>query len=464
MHIISFDAYGWRAKNGDEINVENVARIADGLGAYWSDKYDNPVIYIGYDSRIDSGVYARVIAQVLSRYDIRPRVSDRMCPITALNYTAAHDDECMGAVMVTASSSSAQYNGVSFRNEHGCNLSYEDLRTIEGLIPTEYTLVDSEVEYVDIIDGYLDSLRLLVDTELIANSGLTVLLDPMYGSSKDILATFLADMGLDVIEMHGDDSFDFEGMRPRVQEPWIDECERATVNLGADVGFALDGDGDRVAVIDSTGHFIGPHKLATLIALHLVEDRGWDGRLCMPVTGSSYLRRAAQATDRSLSTVPMGFSWQVQEMLKSDVCMGSDTQGGLAYAAHLQERDGFLTILFFLEMMAYRNQSVSELVDGLEGRFGKLYYGNKAIGLDSAVAQMLNNILPGYNPSQIAGRIPVAVTHGDGLRVDFEDGSWALMRPSRTTQEIKIYAEAPSPLERDELMQGMVQISKEIFE
>ncbi len=88
----------------------------------------------------------------------------------------------------------------------------------------------------------------------------------------------------------------------------------------------------------------------------------------------------------------------------------------------------------------------------------------KAIGLDSAVSQMLNNILPGYNPAEVAGRVPIAVTHGDGLRVDFEDGSWALMRPSRTTQEIKIYAEAPTPLDRDELMQGMIQISKDIFE
>ncbi len=464
MHIISFDAYGWRAKNGEEINIENVARVADGLGAFWSDKYDNPVIYIGYDSRIDSEVYAQVIAYVLTRYGLRPRVSNRMCPMTALNYVTAHDDECMGAVMVTASSSSAQYNGISFRNEHGCNLSHEDLKSIETLIPAEADATECDIDYVDIIGSYLDSLRLLVDVDLISKSGLTVLLDPMYGSSKDILATFLADMGLDVIEMHGDESFDFAGIRPRVQEPWIDECERATVNLGADVGFALDGDADRVAVIDSTGHFIGPHKLASLIALHLIEDRGWDGRFCMPVIGTSYLRRVADDTHRSLATVPMGFSWQVQEMLKGDVCMGSDSQGGLAYAEHLQERDAFLTILFFLEMMAYRKQGVSELVDDLEKRFGKLYYGNKAVGFDSAHAQMLNNILPGYNPSEVAGRVPIAVTHGDGLRVDFDDGAWALMRPSRTSEDIKIYAEAPTLLERDELIQGMLQISKDLFE
>ncbi len=463
MHIISFDAYGWRAKNGEEINSDTVARVADGLGAFWSDKFNDAVIYIGYDSRIDSEVYARIFAQILSKYGLKPKVSDRVCPISALNYAASQDDACMGAVMVTASSSSAQYNGVSFRDSHGCDLSFEDLRTIEGLIPLNVDPCECDVEYVDIISRYLNSLKELVDVELIRQSGLVVLLDPMYGSARDILATFLADLGLDVNEMHGEESYDFEGLCPRVLEPWIDECERATVNLGADVGFALDGDADRVAVIDSTGHFIGPHKLASLLALHLIEDRKWQGRLCMPVIGSSYLRRVAQACDRPLSTVPMGFSWQVQEMLKSDVCMSSDTLGGIAYASHLHERDGFLSVLMFLEMMAYRKQSVSELVEDLEARFGQLSYGTKILGLDSAFSQMISNILPGYNPQEVAGRTPISVSHGDGLRVDFEDGSWALMRPSRTTQEFKIYAEASSPLERDELLQGMVQISKDLY-
>ncbi len=464
MAIISFDAYGWRGKNGEEINVENVARVADGLGAFWSDKFDAPVVYIGYDSRIDSEVYARTIAQVLSKYGLRPRVSDRMCPMPALNFAAAYDPECMGAVMVTASSSSALYNGISFRDDKGCDLSVEDLRTIEGLIPMVIDEPEGEVEYVDIISRYLDSLKSLVDADLIANSGLTVLLDPMYGSSKDTLATLLADLGLDVIEMHGDDSVDFDGLCPRVQEPWIDECERATVNLKADVGFALDGDGDRVAVIDSTGHFVGPHKLASLLALHLVEDKGWQGRFVMPVTGSSYLRRISEELERPLHAVPMGFSWQVQEMLKSDVCMSSDTLGGIAFAHHLLDRDGYLSVLMFIEMMAYRKKGVSELVEDLEKRFGKRFYGSKAIRLDSAFVQMINNILPGYNPQKVAGRVPISVSHGDGLRVDFEDGSWALMRSSRTTQDIKVYAEAPSTNERDELMRGMIEISRELSE
>ncbi len=463
MHIISFDAYGWRAKNGDEINVENVARVADGLGAYWSDKFDSPVIYIGYDSRIDSETYANVIAQVLTKYGLKPYVSDRMCPISALNYAAAVDERCMGAVMVGASSSSAQYNGISFRNEQGCDLSYEELRIIEGLIPANAEDYECEIKHVDLISGYLDALRSLVDLDLLANSGLVVLLDPMYGSSKDIFATFLADLGLDVIEMHGDESYDFEGLCPKVLEPWIDECERATVNLGADVGFAFDGDGDRVAVIDSTGHFIGPHKLAALVALHLIEDKNCEGRLCMPVTGSSYLRRIAAQCDRQLATVPMGFTWQVQEMEKGDVCLASDTQGGLSFGGHFNERDGFLTALYFLEMMAQRKQGVSELVDDLEHRFGDLYYGSKAVGLDSAILQMLNNILPGYNPVDVVGKVPTSVSHGDGIRVDFPEGSWALMRPSRTGQEMKVYAEASTPFERDDLMQGMIQISRDLF-
>ena len=81
-------------------------------------------------------------------------------------------------------------------------------------------------------------------------------------------------------------------------------------------------------------------------------------------------------------------------------------------------------------------------------------------GLDPAATQAFRNVLPGLNPGSVAGRRPVEVSHADGLRLQFDDGSWVLMRPSRSDPVVRVYSEAPTEGERDRLLDascGMVR-------
>jgi phosphomannomutase len=67
-------------------------------------------------------------------------------------------------------------------------------------------------------------------------------------------------------------------------------------------------------------------------------------------------------------------------------------------------------------------------------------------------------ILPGLNPESVAGKVPVEVSHADGLKLQFEDDSWVLMRPSRTDSVVRVYAEAPTEGERDALLEATCSI------
>ena len=103
-------------------------------------------------------------------------------------------------------------------------------------------------------------------------------------------------------------------------------------------------------------------------------------------------------------------------------------------------------------MLARSGKTVSTMASELESIIGTMWYARRDLRLDPAVSQAFRNILPGLNPGELAGRLPVEVSHADGLRAQFDDDSWVLIRPSRTSSVVRVYAEAPSAPERDDLL------------
>ena len=454
MRLISFDTKGWRARLDQDFTEDNVARVADAVGAYWSDQGCGKVVYIGFDTRQSASVFAHRAAQILASWGFVAKLSDRPCPLPALSFNVAADKDACGGLMISASGSPSEYEGVCLRDENGCVYSQETYGQIEDLIPTQVPEQAGEVYICDFNTPYLEDIRSRVDEESIRKANLRIVVDPMYGTARDILANLLGSLGVDVIEIHGDDVDDFCGIHPRPVEPWIDECERAAVNLKCQAGLILDGDADRLGVVDSTGHFVNPHRLSALLASHLVENRGQKGRVVAPLSSSMYIRRQAWRLGCPLTHTPIGFLWASLEMHKGDCLLATDTAGGIAYPCHLHERDGIMAAVLLVEMMACEHMNMDQLVDQLEQQVGHMDYGSKEILLDVAQVQMIKNYLPGVNPQTLAGATPSQVSHGDGLRLQFDDGSWVMIRPSRTHGVVRVYAEAQTPARRDELLRS----------
>ena len=99
------------------------------------------------------------------------------------------------------------------------------------------------------------------------------------------------------------------------------------------------------------------------------------------------------------------------------------------------------------------------LIERAEFEFGRTSLARRDLRVGGAELEMLRTILPGLNPPEIAGRVPVSVNHVDGVRLDFEDGSWLLVRPSGTEGAVRVYAEASTVTERDELLEAGLMLA-----
>ena len=308
------------------------------------------------------------------------------------------------------------------------------------------------------MSDYLASLAAWVDRPSIEATRPKVVVDAMYGAGTEHLARLLSDLGCKVVEIHVEPREDFGGIHPDPRDPWADSCEQAVVAHGADLGLLLDGDADRAAVVDEAGNLLPARVFVPLILGNLVMGHGAHGRVVTTLTCSACIEREAGRLGCETTSVPVGFTRVYREMLEPDVIMGVEEYGGICVPAHLRERDGLLVSLLAVEMVARSGKSVSTMAAELEQSIGTMWYARRDLRLDPAASQAFRNVLPGLNPGKLGGRAPVEVSHADGLRVQFEDDAWALIRPSRTSSMVRVYAEASSAQARDALLEAACEL------
>lgn len=443
MQIIRFNAKGWRTRFDDGFDEVNVARVADAFGYIWSEARRGATVYVGYDTRFAAKRHAVVAAQTLASRGLVAIVSDAPCPMPALGWSVQENDDAIGAVMISASGASCEYGGISVRGNDGGPVSDAFYEAAARVVSSSAVSSSGTYSEADIMTPYLNHLAELVDSEAIRDAGLSIVVDPMYGSGRGYLARLLHRVGCRVHEIHGEMVPDFDGLHPTPTEPWVDTCEQAVRSYGCDAGIALDGDADRMALIDEAGRFVTPHRMVPLIMEHLVTNRGEQGRIVDTFSSSAYVRRQAERLGCPFTAVPMGFARVYGEFVEGDVLLGADEFGGVCVPSHLPERDGLLSALLLVEMMAVSGKSVSALVSELEDELGVMHYIRRDIRLDAASIQAFRNILPGLNLHEVCGMAPQMVGHSDGLVLRFDDDSWVQLRPSRTDALVRACAEAP---------------------
>lgn len=452
MRVINFTGDTWCVRV-DEGDVEgDAARIADALGRLVLRNHGQASVYVGYDARPLSAVAARAAAGTLAARGVRARLSDTHCPTAALCEATRRDGSARAALMVTAGNRSGDYFGVRVRMADGSAATPSDVDVLEELIEPRPPEVRGTAEPVDLITPYLERLARGMDGTVFGGRVPTIVCDPMLGAQTSHAARLLASSGARVIELHDDGDEGFGGIHPEVVEPWIDDCEQAVVDYGADFGIAIDGAGDRLALVDERGKMVTPHLLVALIMEELVRGRGLAGRMVAPIFVSTVVRRQAKRLGLPLTVTPAGFMWMREEMGQGDVVCAADALGGVCVPALGLERDALAAASVLVEGLMRDGRSVSALVSELSETLGHMEYGQTAVRMGSGSMQVLRNALPGINPARVAGMVPSEVTHPGGLMVRFPDESWLLVRPSRSSNVARVYAEAATASERDDLL------------
>lgn len=460
MSVIRFATSGWQGRFDGDFSEANVTRVAGAIGAIWFQRYGKARVYVGYDGRYHGESFALLIGKTLAACGLEPQVSLGICPLPAVEWAAANDRHAAGALMVTASESPSEYGGIIARGKDGGPVTSAFAREVERRVLANPLPARGEVTRADLVGPYLKNLLSYFDTKLLIAAQLKIVLDPMYGASAGTLYRALSSVGCSVTEIHGEHREDFDGLHPKPVEPWVDECEQLVVAQHADIGLVLDGDGDRSALIDEQGRLVIVHNLTPLLLEYLAKYRGLRGRVVTTLASSMRTILQAQRLGLEITQVPVGFDRLYAEMCQGDVALASEEYGGICLPCHLYERDGLLSCLMVLELLAREQRPLSELIDEMSERLGAMTYIRRDLRLDSAASQTLHNLLPGLNPPTVAGMKPVSVNHAEGLRVQFKNGSWAMLRPSRSSSYVRIYAEAADVDARDRLIVAMSELAK----
>lgn len=457
--IIHFGADGWRARLDDDFTEDNVVRVADAAARVWSASNTGAIVYVAYDARPEAEAYARVVAGVLSGRGLVPKLSESYAPVPALAWAVSQDARACGGVMVTGSHHAADYLGIKFRVSDGGIGSLDFYEELEDAVPSSPVAERGPYGSIDMVGPYLSHLLTLIDVEAITDAHLKVVCDPMHGAARGYLARALRMAGVEVAELHGGPGDPRDAIHPDPVEPWADECEGLVSSTGACMGLLNDGDADQVGLVDERGRFVEPQKVMALMLMHLCVNRGMNGRVVLDVAASRLTCRVAGALGQRVFLKPAGPVRIYMEVSKGDVLMGAGGSGALTIPSLAAGPDGLLSALLLCELVARTGMEPGSLIERAEFEFGRTSLARRDLRVGGAELEMLRTILPGLNPPEIAGRVPVSVNHVDGVRLDFEDGSWLLVRPSGTEGAVRVYAEASTVTERDELLEAGLMLA-----
>ncbi|MFQ5701306.1 MAG: phosphoglucomutase/phosphomannomutase family protein [Acidobacteriota bacterium] len=464
--MIKFGTSGWRAIIGDGFTFENVRRLSDAIAEtiLEGDKAERGVLF-GFDTRFLSEHFAEEAAGVVAARGIRCVVSNTALPTPAVSHAIRHHGFA-GAVNITASHNPAEYNGLKFSADTGAPAPIEVTRGLEEKIaarasaPAPARRADADgLERVDVRDEYLKQLESLVQFDAIRDAGVRVVLDPRWGTARGFYDELLTRHGIPVRVIHDRRDVTFGGQGPDVTERNLEELGRAVVEGGYTLGLACDGDADRFGVVDVDGTWISPNLLLALLADYLADTRGFRQGLGRTYATTGLIDAVARHYKVPVVQTPVGFKYLGEQILHDKVYLAGEESAGMSMAGHVPEKDGLLAGLLAAEMTARRKCSLKRMRDDLFAKVGTRYSARRDLRVTPEQAARLRSHMASP-PERIGGRIVSQPTVLDGLRLDFDDGAWMLMRPSGTEPVVRFYVEA---LTQADLQQLLVAGERELI-
>jgi phosphoglucomutase len=419
---------------------------------------------VNYDTRFLSERYASEAAKVLSHNNIHVYLAERDAPSQAQAFQIIKR-RAQGGINFTASFNPPEYNGLKYNTDSGAPALPAETEAIEAEIKllqkvflffpryaqTEY------IEKIDLQSDYLAFLQDKIDFDLIRRSGVKVGVDLLYGTSREYLDEILEENRVPVEEIHGYIDPYFGGMAPSCTEENLEELKRLVRDKKCDLGIATDADGDRFGIVDHEGRVIIQNLILALLLNYVIVNKGWRGGVARSVATTHLLDRIARRHNLPLYRTPVGFKFLAELFLKKKIMFGGEESASIAIRDHLPEKDGIFAGLLVTEMVASSGKRLADLIEDLFKEFGERIGVQKNIPLTPERNKKLKKLIK--NPPQRLGDRQVLATETiDGLKIDFSDDDWILLRLSGTEPLIRCYAEAGSKKDLRKLMKSGLEI------
>jgi phosphomannomutase len=297
-------------------------------------------------------------------------------------------------------------------------------------------------------------LAAVVDLEAVRRARLVAGVDSMHGAGGRILEDLVRGRRARVRTLHAERDVRFGGGPPEPRPDRLDALRREVVRGRAHLGIALDGDADRIGVVDERGRFVPPLQVFALLALHLLRGKGWRGAIARTFANTLLAERIAKHHGVPFHDLPVGFKHIARLMREEDVLIGGEESGGIGVKRYLPERDGILIGLLLLEMLATGERRLSRRIAAMQAEFGAYDYRRVDLHLPPGQGRLAVERLRQGPPASLAGQRVTGLDPLDGVKLLLGDAGWILFRASGTEPVLRVYCEAAGSRLVDRLLRA----------
>ena len=366
-----FGTDGIRGHVGDFLTASLALQVGFCAGQVLKDDYASStsgnVVLIGQDSRLSSDMLSSALAAGLTSAGLDVWHLG-LCPTPAVAYLTACRPEAIAGIMVSASHNPPEDNGIKFFGANGIKIAAELQDQIERLIAAGTgKQADLEVAHSNdwgrcgqqsqLIAAYQDSLHQSINTEL---QGLKVVLDLAWGAAAKVAPIAFKQSGAEVICLHEQPRGD--RINVGCGSTHLEPLRQAVKSTSADVGFAFDGDADRVLAVDADGRVIDGDYILYLWGQDLMQQEKLPhASIVTTVMANLGFERAWQKQGGKLVRTKVGDRYVHDEMLKSGAMLGGEQSGHVLCRHYGVSGDGLLTAMH-LAALAKKRSPLAELM------------------------------------------------------------------------------------------------------
>lgn len=443
MKPLKIGITGVRGIVGETFTPELAIAFAQAFGTY----LDGGKVLVCRDTRPSgpmalAAVMAGLLAAGCEAIDLG------VCPTPTMQLAVKHLSAA-GGVSITAGHNPTPWNALKFTRGDGLYLNTTQAEELLDIYhqgefkKVKWNEIQPRIETRDAVEHHIEVLKSAFDVEAIRARKLTVAVDCCNGASSALVPRWLAKLGCEVLAINDDITAPF----PHNPEPKRETMAqlRAIVKAGrADIGFALDADGERLGIVAETGEALSEEMTLALCAdIKLGQLRRTPGVVVTNVSTTQTIEKIAARYNSEVVRTPVGAAYISEAILDHNAVIGGEGNGAVAIPEVHAVNDSAAAIGLILEEMAKSGKTVSELVVSLP-RYTMLKH----------YVQIEPKLL--YSALQ---NVRDEVEHADAAEIDLSDGvklfwpdGWVHIRASNTESMIRVIAEAESEKRAGELM------------
>ena len=361
--LIFFGTDGVRGSIDNEVNPESVLKLGHAAGRHFKKRGINTLV-IGKDTRISGYMLESALQAGIISSGVNVRLVGPM-PTPAISYLVSTFKGHAG-VVISASHNSFEDNGIKFFDENGEKLSIENEREIEKFAEEAYEFVHPEnlgkaARISDAKGRYIEFCKNTL-SEDISFSGLSLVIDSANGAAYEVAPKVFKELGAEVYSIA--DSPDGLNINKDCGSTNINFLKDEVLSKNADFGIALDGDGDRLIIIDSNGRELDGDDILYVIAKNKFESKihlGVKGVVSTLMTNKG-LEKAFNDEGIELVRSDVGDKYVLQKLNELNWTLGGEQSGHILCLDKSNTGDGIIAAIQFLQSIVVLNKTIPELL------------------------------------------------------------------------------------------------------